>query len=267
MYLKEKLFPLIKTGELRDMGGGLVQEWTGTEWQNYWTLPQSPPISLPAEKTYSFQKVPLTETNNPYLEDFQRRKEEYGKRWQDHLDLGSPERQALVSFYAWALPDEEALHTVASFSPLGEVAAGNGYWAALLQKRGADILPFDSHPPLHIGHVNHFCRDKSVIGTCWTTVYEGDVGVSETFTERTLFLCWPVVDDGIASKALSLYPGNTLIYIGEEKDGCTGDDLFHQRLEKEWKLLDRMILPTYHRIHDSLHIYKRKRSRKVKEKI
>ncbi len=46
----------------------------------------------------------------------------------------------MVSKYSWALPNEELLTEIASRSPIIEIGAGNGYWASLLSKKGADII-------------------------------------------------------------------------------------------------------------------------------
>ena len=55
--------------------------------------------------------------------------------------LGEP----LCKKYAWAIPDERALHILARFSPLIELGAGRGYWARLLRDRGVDIIAFDKY--------------------------------------------------------------------------------------------------------------------------
>ena len=48
---------------------------------------------------------------------------------------------------SFAIPNEAALATIAENAPLIECGAGTGYWSALLQQRGVDVLAFDSHPP------------------------------------------------------------------------------------------------------------------------
>ena len=52
--------------------------------------------------------------------------------------------QQSVSF---AIPNEVAIAAIAAHAPLVEVGAGTGYWSAVLQRRGVDILAFDSQPP------------------------------------------------------------------------------------------------------------------------
>jgi hypothetical protein len=49
--------------------------------------------------------------------------------------------------FGYAVPTEEALAALAALSPLLEIGAGVGYWAALLRGRGADVLATDAAPP------------------------------------------------------------------------------------------------------------------------
>jgi hypothetical protein len=49
--------------------------------------------------------------------------------------------------YAWAIPNPEAIATLVQHSPLIEIGAGRGYWAALAAAEGADILAFDPNLP------------------------------------------------------------------------------------------------------------------------
>jgi hypothetical protein len=60
--------------------------------------------------------------------------------------------QPMFDKYAWAIPNERALHILTSFSPLIEIGAGKGYWAALLRLVEVDILAYD----------------KKVAVDCWT---------------------------------------------------------------------------------------------------
>lgn len=56
---------------------------------------------------------------------------------------------------------------------------------------------------------------------------------------------------------LCQYKGDTVIYIGEGRGGCTGDDSFHEKLKFEYKLVDVYWIPQHFGIHDQLYIYKR----------
>lgn len=68
--------------------------------------------------------------------------------------------------------------------------------------------------------------------------------------DRTLMLCWPRFGNSL----LKEFKGNTLIFIGESYGGATwaldSDN-------KEWILIDEIIIPTWACIHDVMLIYKR----------
>jgi hypothetical protein len=64
----------------------------------------------------------------------------------------------------------------------------------------------------------------------------------------------------MAADALRAYQGNTVIYIGEGSSGCTGDEEFHNMLEKEWDTPKGGACPMvqWWGLHDWITIYHRK---------
>lgn len=58
--------------------------------------------------------------------------------------------------------------------------------------------------------------------------------------EKVLVLCWPLHNDDMASRALAAFRGDFVIYLGEGRDGCTGDSAFFDMLEREWIPLEVM---------------------------
>jgi len=38
----------------------------------------------------------------------------------------------------------------------------------------------------------------------------------------------------MAAKVISNFKGDRVIYVGEKKDGCTCDDIFHKKINEEW---------------------------------
>ena len=55
-------------------------------------------------------------------------------------------RESFTQRYAFAIPSEEALTTIAELGPILEVGAGTGYWAYELAKCGADVVATDPQP-------------------------------------------------------------------------------------------------------------------------
>jgi hypothetical protein len=152
-------------------------------------------------------------------------------------------RKELVAKYAWAIPNEEALRTIAKHSPLLEIGGGSGYWAHLLEQMGADIVTYDSGGLPYTQY--------------WKQPEKGDASTVERHPNRTLFLCWPPYQNSMGYDALCLYRGEILLYVGEEREGCTGDQKFHAYLEEHFELVKTVQIPQWAGIHDALFVMKR----------
>ena len=72
---------------------------------------------------------------------------------------------------SFAIPTEAALEAIAEHAPLIECGAGTGYWSALLQQRGIDVIAYDSHPVALGSTTNHFFS-----GTPFCEVRAGSFG-------------------------------------------------------------------------------------------
>lgn len=178
-----------------------------------------------------------------------------------HLTKGVPDYQRallpdeytqrghLCKRYAWAIPTDEALAAIADYSPIVELGAGTGYWAMLLESLGARVTCFDSHPP-NISE-NRYKHAKE-----YHVVRRGGPESLVNYTDHALFLCWPPYDEPMAMQALECYHGQTLIYVGEDSGGCTGNEAFHDALTK-WTVVQELALPQWNWIHDALWVYRR----------
>lgn len=161
-------------------------------------------------------------------------------------------RNIMVRKYSWAVPSEEVLQAIASVGPLVEIGAGTGYWAALLRHRNADIIAYD-FAPSETGR-NGYTLKKDA----WTEVLPATETTAAYHPDRALFLCWPPLNDEMAYRALRSYKGDSLIYIGEEFPGCTADEQFHQLVQRQWVLKEKIDLKRWHLIKDSAFFYVRK---------
>jgi SAM-dependent methyltransferase len=169
----------------------------------------------------------------------------------DDLIRRNAAREENARRYAWAVPTDEALAAVARRSPLVEVGAGTGYWAALLARLGVDVVAYDAAPP---PAANHWHAGAS----CWFPVEQGGPEKVDLHPDRALFLCWPPYDDPMAADALRRYAGQTVIFVGEGGGGCTADEAFHDQLERDFAEVERVALPQWEGIHDCLSILVRK---------
>ena len=183
---------------------------------------------------------------NPYLESF---RELFPDKpsWEHVEKLGPGKvrriREDFCRRYSWAIPNDHALECIAKYAPIVEMGAGAGYWAHLLQERGVDVSAFDAH-----SRVSNENRLSPAVGS-WEQL--------EKFSHHSLFLCWPPLNDDMAAKCLEVFKGEYLIYVGEAAGGCTADDHFFEILRQSYTLKERIQIPSWPGIDDSLWVYER----------
>lgn len=160
-------------------------------------------------------------------------------------------REKACAEYAWAVPDDKALELISRHGPLVEIGAGTGYWAALLARRGVDILAYDAAPPPDPNNLWHYQA------MTWFPVQPGGPEKAALYPERTLFLCWPPMGEPFAAECLRHYQGNRVIYVGES-GGCTADVTFHKMLQRDFVLEFEHHIPRWPPMTDRLWIYRRR---------
>jgi hypothetical protein len=83
---------------------------------------------------------------------------------------------------------------------LVEIGAGKGYWASLLEARGADII----------------CFDKKVPKSAYKKVTKGGPAVLRSQpSSRNLFLSYPDENESMAIECLRQFTGDYIIHVGE----------------------------------------------------
>lgn len=153
----------------------------------------------------------------------------------------------LMAQFSYAIPDNEAIDLISSYKRIVEVGAGSGYWAHLVSKTGADVVAFDDRK-----YENLRPPDK-----IWFDVQEGDEKISSEFPDRALFLCWPPLNSKMAYRSLRAYKGDTVIYVGEGKDGCTADKNFFNLLGRLFVEVKSLVIPRWPAVNDYLAVYER----------
>jgi hypothetical protein len=209
------------------------------------------------------------QTKNPLLSGFMTMhgittEDEATQAWLDRK-LHAPavgyfeETKRLQSTYAWSIPTERALTTIAQHAPIIEVFAGTGYWARLLADRGVDIVAYDARP-IKPDHTNEYFNEDA---ESWFPVKRGTQRSVIRHADRALLMVWPPYASPIAAEALALYKGSTLIYVGEPEGGCTADDRFFEQLQAEWNGVECITMPQFDGIHDYLLVYTRRATDRV----
>ncbi len=181
--------------------------------------------------------------------------------WQpDGHRIDSPRRHTFVNQYAWAIPYPAAVTFIADTCDgrgVVEIGAGTGCWAWRLAQRGVDVVAYDKNPPDEAAnHWHHTDADGRM--PTWHPIVQGDPERAGAHPDRVLFLCWPPYDDPMAAYALAAYAGDLLIYIGEARWGCTGDEGFHEALAVRWDEVADHSLVQWSGLHDWVTVYRRR---------
>ena len=175
---------------------------------------------------------------NEYLEKFNDLKEKStfkGQQW-----FGK--RRDLVEEYSWAVPNEDVLTYLAEFDNIVEIGAGNGYWANCIEENGGSVEPYDISPPENT----------------WTSVGQEDVRfMSDKYFSNPILLVWPALNKGVATKVAEQCAPH-ILYVGEPRGGCTGDEMFFDILDEQYGLVAKIDLPSYVGVHDDFYHYVRK---------
>ena len=174
---------------------------------------------------------------NEYLEKFNELQEENTFRGQQWFG----KRRELVEEYSWAVPNEDVLIYLSEFEHLIEAGAGNGYWAHLIEERGVDVQAVDIEPAYET----------------YTRVESGNVLSDYDIRDNPVLMVWPPCDNDMAYDVVRSKPSHVL-YVGEERGGCTATDEFFDELETYYGLVAKVELPSYVGIHDDFYHYVRK---------
>eukprot|EP00729_Bicosta_minor_P011247 gene11247-5527_t len=161
-------------------------------------------------------------------------------------------RQKYLDEYGCAKWTDEALAELAGLSPVVEMGAGGGQWAAQLKDRGCDILAYDNAKAIAPGGN----------GPTAAHVQEGNVAVLAEHGSRALFLCYPPPADEsvgcMSAQCLQHYKGDTLVYVGEGKGGANASWVFFDLVEKEWECTKVVALDPFPQCYEHFYVFKRR---------
>jgi hypothetical protein len=146
---------------------------------------------------------------------------------------------------------EAAMAALVALSPLVELGAGNGQWAAELARRGADVLAFDdgSMPPIP--------PQRAPDMAAQARVQAGDERVAAQHSDRTLLLVCPPPTD-MPLRCVRQYKGARLAYVGEGRGGAHGDAAFFDELERKWRVTAVIQVEPFKECHEKLFLLERR---------
>ena len=180
-------------------------------------------------------------------------KEDFARKMDARASLHMA-RHAWIERFGFAIPCAEALDLIASHTPLVEVGAGTGFWAALLACRGADVIATD------VGRgVSYAGDDDRWIGRFHPVEFMEASHAVRSNPGRNLLSIWPSYNENwIAKAATHLHPGRRFILIGEGEGGCTGDDALFELLDRNFEMETHIRIPVFPGMHDRLSVYLKK---------
>ena len=182
---------------------------------------------------------------------------------------------------AFAVPSKECVAAIARHGPIVECGAGTGYWSAILQHSGVDVVAYDAEPPSAESN-------NSFFDSTFTQVRRGHgpslfaSAEAAALCQRALLLVWPnnadVSDNrhllgnaGLREEGVDAAPlwdadclegylaagGNRVIYVGEREEqlellpgarpecGTSSSRRFQALLREQCRLVERVDCPRW----------------------
>ncbi len=124
--------------------------------------------------------------------------------------------------------------------PIIEIGAGQGHWQKKLSEAGIDALAFDNFE-------GDFSIEREPVGD----VKLGDENVLLAYPDRVLFLCCPPPTD-FAERAIDIFEGHHLIYVGEGYGGAHANDAFFDKVKADFDLVETAELDNFPMCHERL---------------
>lgn len=132
-------------------------------------------------------------------------------------------------------------------------AAISGHWERELRRAGTDIIAFDDFSTISPAEGNMV--NNPIVGR----VEEGNETTIQKHPKRTLLMCYPP-DGDMAVRALKVYRGKWLVYIGEGRGGVNANSEFFDILEKDWIVEQVEELDPYPMCFERMYILRKRRT-------
>jgi hypothetical protein len=182
------------------------------------------------------------------------------KGYDDSDDFGYKEFKRKLEFnknYGWSVPVENAIKEIKKFISgrnVLEVGSGLGLWAKLLIRAGVHMTPTDNYK----SHGTEEALNDKWKQFTHVEKIKGEEAVEKYSDHSVLFFSWPPYDNPLAYKALKKFKGDSVIYIGENRGGCTAGNSFYDELENRFSLVGKFSIPRWEGIYDFIGFWNRK---------
>ena len=143
-----------------------------------------------------------------------------------------------------------------------DVCAGNGWYELfLLPYKDIKIYPFDIQECVETNVLFEGEYSRFIGAQVYDIIQEdGLVAVDSSSKDEIIFMSWPAYNDPFAYKVVKkMKSGQQLIYIGEDYEGCNGDNKFFDYLYDNFDLIKEFhTYATHNGLHDSAYVYEKK---------
>jgi hypothetical protein len=160
-------------------------------------------------------------------------------------------RKAFVRDWGFSVPCAEAVAVLCRLGPIVEVGAGSGYWTALLQAAGHDVIATDlgaGESPYGFAVARHAQVEQLAA-----------LDAVRKYPDRDLFCSWPSEGEPWMAEAIgAMAAGLRLALILDDRGTMTGDESLRGVLAATCGLLETVTIPQFPGVCDRLHVYERR---------
>jgi len=155
---------------------------------------------------------------------------------------------------SWHIPSQSLIDCLVEHSPIVSVGSGLGFTEKKAINFGANIVMTDIAP----SEKNLWCEPQSGEDYQQVIALEAKEAILK-YQDRNVFMAWPPYDNPMGFEVVSaMKVGSILVYVGEDRGGCTGNDDFFDFLEKNFKELDYDVcIPRWFGIYDEVKVYQK----------
>ena len=163
-----------------------------------------------------------------------------GRRFEMRMDF--------IHTFGFVFLTTEMVERMKEFGDMLEVGAGSGYVASELQDAGVNIIPTN---PNQFDYSENWQNE-------WTEIERLDaVSAIEKYPDRTVLISWPCYRSDWSTDVLNAVENQTVIYIGENRGGCTATDSFFDIMDDEFDV-EVVGIPSLEGVYDNMYILNRK---------
>lgn len=172
------------------------------------------------------------------------------------------------------LPTDSAIQTILKYSPILEIGAGSGYWSAVIDEAGGEIIATDYLPPnvpydnLPDGYMNavgtqehQFLplerEEEESFQKVWHTIHIADHSCVQSYPSHAILLCHPPVAEWTEELLGYCHLGQELVLVSEWFPGADGTPLFFNCLLENWELVERFPVYDWSSMHTGGYVFKK----------